>query len=46
MNKTLKKNIKKYSKKYIKIILGCLLALATLIVSGMIETGRIEQLGL
>lgn len=38
MNKTLKRTL--------KIILGCLLALATLIVSGMLETGRIEQLGL
>lgn len=38
MNKTLKRTL--------KIILGCLLAIATLIVCGMLESERIEQLGL
>ena len=42
MNKTLKPTL----KLTLKIILGFLLALAVLIVSGMLETGKIEQLGL
>lgn len=38
--------MKKILKTTFKIIVACLLALATLIVSGMLETGRIEQLGI
>lgn len=38
MNKTLSRTL--------KIVLGCLIMLTTLIVCGMLETGRIEQLGL
>lgn len=46
MNKTVKRTLNNTVKSTLKIILGCLLALATLIVCGMLETGRIEQLGL
>ena len=38
--------INKTLKTTFKIIFGCLVALATLIISGMLESGRIEQLGM